>query len=168
MHGHIRVLSACLGAAAVWPIFGVSSWFGVNIGTLEQLALADPGGFRPVPAVLLFVRPLLAAAASLVAPLAAVRIFTSPPPSAPGILKRAMFVELGLIVAFVAARVPVHAALVDWLPMAADRRTPGAYVAPGHFIALQEHASGAVLTPLVCVACGLATLWWLALRTPSR
>jgi hypothetical protein len=161
-------MAACLGAAAIWPLVAVSNWLGVNVGTLEQLARSDPGGFRPLPALLLFVRPALAGAAALLAPLAAIRVFRSPPPSTPGILMRAALIQLGLVLTFAAARVPVHAALADWVPMAADRQTPGAYVAPAHYISLQEAAERATLPPLAALALGVGALAITASRLELR
>lgn len=71
---------------------------------------------------------------------------------------RAALIQLGLVLAFAAARVPVQAALVNWMPMAADRQTPGAYVAPGHFLALQRTAERTTLPPLAALTLGVGAL----------
>lgn len=164
------LLAAALAAAALWPLAAVFHWFGVNVATLEQMGRTDPMGFRVFPAFLMFVRPTLAAAAALVIVSAAVRVMTSHPQRAFGILMRAAVAQGLLATAIAATGTPVNATLAHMLPMFADRRTPGALVAPGHFVALQEAAAAAILPWLFGIAVGSALLAALArqvMRVPQ-
>ena len=153
---HVGALALCLATASLWPLAAVFNWFGVNVATLEQMGRTDPLGFRVLPAFLMFARPVIAGAAALSMPFA-VRI-----------LLKAAITQMVLVVALVITGGPVNTTLARLMPMFADRRTPGALVSPGHFVALQETAAAAVIPWLagIAVACGLLGL--LARATLSR
>ncbi len=154
---HLGLLASALALAALWPLAGVFHWFGVNVATLEQLGRNDPMGFRIVPAILLFVRPSLAAAAALWSMSAAVRVVTAPLQARETLMKTAT--AQGLVAVAVAAlELPLHSALSRMLPMVADRHTPGAFVTPGHFLRLQDAASAPVVPWLFVIAVGSAVL----------
>ena len=143
-------LAVALALAAVWPLVAVFNWFGVNVATLEQLGRTT--GFRFFPSVLMFARPALAAAAALVIVFAAVRVISSHPRRAFAVLLKAAIAEALLAIAIAVSAAPVNAALSRMLPMLADPRTPGALVAPGHFVTLQDVAAESILPVLFGLA----------------
>jgi hypothetical protein len=99
----------------------------------------------------MFVRPALATAAALIVIFAAVRAIAQPR-RAFAILVKAAIAEALLTIAIAVTDTPVNTALGRMLPMFADRWTPGALVTPGHFVTLQEAASGVILPWLVGIA----------------
>lgn len=155
---HLGVLAFALTLLALWPLAGVFHWFGVNIATIEQLGRNDPAGFRIAPAILMFVRPLLAAAGAVWSLSAAVRVVTSPPMRAPEILLRTAGAQALLGFMLVVLEAPLAAMLSRMLPMVADRQTPGAFVSPGHYIRLQEAAAAPITPWLFVIAAGSAAL----------
>jgi hypothetical protein len=165
---HVGALALCLATASLWPLAAVFNWFGVNVATLEQMGRTDPLGFRVLPAFLMFLRPVIAGAAALSMPFAAVKVVTSRPPFAVRILLKAAITQAVLVLALVITGGPVNTTLSQLMPMFADRRTPGALVSPGHFVALQETAAAAVIPSLAGIAAACGLLGMLARATLSR
>ena len=159
---HLGLLAVALALASLWPLAGVFHWFGVNIATLEQLGRNDPMGFRIVPAALMFLRPSLAGAAALWSVAAAVRVVTAPPLRAPETLMKTATAQGLIAIGIAVLEGPLNEALSRMLPMLADRRTPGAFVTPGHFLGLQEAASAPVVPWLFGLAVGSAALGFAA------
>jgi hypothetical protein len=154
----LALVAGTLAIAALWPLAAVFNWFGVNVGTLEQLGRTDPDGFRLVPSLIMFARPTVAGVAALLTLFAAVRVSTSPPTRAFGILMKAAAAQGLLALAVAASETPVNTTLARMLTMHIDRRTPGAFVAPGHFIGLQEAAAETIAPWLFAIALGSAVL----------
>jgi hypothetical protein len=167
---HLGLLAVALALASLWPLAGVFHWFGVNIATLEQLGRNDPMGFRILPAALMFLRPSLAAAASLWSVAAAVRVVTAPPLRAPEALIKTATAQGLIAIALAVLEGPLNSMLSQMLPMFADRRTPGAFVTPGHFVGLQEAAAAPVVPWLFAIGLGSAALGIAAryVKAPER
>ena len=164
---HVRALAIALAVASLWPLSGVFNWLGVNVATLEQLSRTDPQGFRIFPAVLMFVRPILAGIAAVLMPFAAFRVATSHPQFAFAILIRTAAFQAALAIALAVSAAPVNAMLARLLPMFTDRLTPGAIVSPAHFVVLQQAASRSMPAVLAAIAVACAMVAVLA-RTGLR
>jgi hypothetical protein len=145
------VLATVLAVACLWPLFLVFQWFGVNVATMERMTRTDPLGFRAFPAIVMFLRPTLAALAALTALRAGILVITSPPQRAFAILMRAAIVQGALVLATILTGPAIDRTLARMVPLFEDRQTPGAIIA-ADFTRMQVEASATILPSLITIA----------------
>ncbi len=156
----VRILAAGLAIAALWPLVGAFHWFGVNVATLEQMSRTDPFGLRVFPAALMFLRPTVAVIAALLGIHTAWTVATSHPLRAARMFINGAGIQALFALALLLSGPPVNSTLARLLPMFENRRTPGAFVRPDHFVFLQQSAGTSIVQQLfgVALACLVAHL----------
>jgi hypothetical protein len=156
----VRILAAGLALAALWPLVGAFHWFGVNVATLEQMSRIDPFGLRVFPAALMFLRPTVALIAALLGIHSAWTVATSHPLRAARTFINGAGTQALFALTLLLSGPPVNSTLTRLLPMFENRRTPGAFVRPDHFVFLQQDAGSSIVQQLfgVALACLVAHL----------
>jgi hypothetical protein len=144
-------LAAILAVACLWPFFLVFQWFGVNIATMERMTRTDPLGFTLAAALVMFLRPTLAALATLIALRASILAITSPPHRAFRILLPAAIVQVSLVLVILLTGAAIDRSLAQLVPRFEDRQTPGAIIA-ADFTKMQAQASAGIVPPLLAIA----------------